>query len=220
MRNSGKPARPFSPAGDNLFSPRGFSFIEMMVASVVLVLIGGSVSTLMFQGQRSYQSQRGMIEVAQQGRIGMEQIISFVRQAGNDPEETGITPIQILGANHIRINSDLTGLEGGLGDPDGDIDDLYEQVVVRHDTTAPGYVKIDLADGNGERILIENIPSGDFVISPLNASGSVTATEADIRAVRVEMKVRTAQEDLQTGNIQSITLRSEAYLRSQSYAPF
>jgi len=198
---------------------QGFSFVEMMVATVVLVLVGGSIATVMFQGQYSYQSQRGMVEVAQDGRIAMEQIMSFVRQAGNSVSGT-ITPISILGANHIRINADLTGSEAGnVGDPDGDTNDLYELVVVRHDV-GNTRVMIDLADGGGERVLIENIAAGDFVISLLDAASIVTATEADIRAVRVEMKIRASDTDLQTGDVQSITLRSEAQIRSRSFQPF
>jgi len=200
-------------------SAHGFSFMEMMVTSIVLALVSGSIYTLMFQGQRSYQSQQSLIGVTRNARIALDQIMGVVRQAGNDPQEIGLTPVEILGTNHIRLNSDLTGSESGKGDPDGDISDLYEQVVVRYDSTNKK-VQIDLADGTGERALLDNVEPGDFTITCLDIDGSATTSAVNIRSVRVEMKTRTATADLQTGQIQSITLRSEAFLRSKGFSLF
>jgi len=200
-------------------SAHGFSLMEMMVTTIVLALVTGSIYTLMFQGQRSYQSQQSIIGVTQDARIALDQITGFVRQAGNDPEDIGFTPIEILGTNHIRVNSDLTGAESGKGEPDGDIDDLYEKVEVQYDSTNKE-VLIDLADGNGPQALLDNIESGDFAITCLDIDGSATTSAVSIRGVRVEIKARTPTADLQTGQIQSITLRSEAFLRSKGFSLF
>lgn len=200
-------------------SAYGFSFLEMIVTTIVLALVSASIYTFMFQGQRSYQSQRAIIGVTQNARIALDQIMSVVRQAGNDPQEIGLTPVEILGTNHIRLNSDLTGSESGKGEPDGDTNDLYEQVVVRYDS-ANKTVQVDLADGNGERVLLDNVESGDFTITCLDIDGSATTSAVNIRGVRVEMMTRTSTPDLGMGQIQSVTLRSEAFLRSKGFSLF
>jgi hypothetical protein len=200
-------------------SAHGFSFMEMMVTTIVLVLVSGSIYTYMNQSQHSYQSQQSLIGVTRNARIALDQIMGVVRQAGNDPQEIGFTPVEILGSNHIRLNSDLTGSESGKGEPDGDISDLYEQVVVRYDS-ANKKVQIDLADGNGERALLDDVESGDFTITCLDIDGSATTSAVNIIGVRIEMKTRTPTADLRTGQIQSITLRSEAFLRSKGFSLF
>ncbi len=205
---------------------RGFTLIEMIVASAVLVLIAGALSSILAQSQHSYQSQQYILEVTQEARAAMDQVCAYLRQAGNDPEDylkdNSIPPIELLGTDHIRINSDITGsvpATGGdpleaTGDPDGSLDNLYERVELRY---YPSLENLRLDIGHGSEVLAENLT---FDLTFFDINGNETAVENDIVRVRVEMVAETEDIDLQTGKIHSITLESEVMLRSQSFDLF
>ena len=204
----------------------GFTLVELIVACGVLVLITGTLTSILSQSQHAYQSQQYILEVTQEARAAMDQVCAYLRQAGNDPEDylkvNDIPPIELLGTNHIRINSDITGsvpAAGGdpleaTGDPDGSLDNLYERVEVRYNSPQES-LQLDI--GYGSEVLAENL-SFDFTFFDIN--GNVTAVEDDIVRVRVEMVAETEDIDLQTGKIHSITLESEVMLRSQSFDLF
>jgi len=204
----------------------GFTLVELIVASGVLILIAGTLGSILSQSQHSYKSQQYILAVTQEARATMDQVCSYLRQAGNDPEDylkvNNIPPIELLGTNHIRINSDITGSvpdAGGdpleaTGDPDGSLDNLYERVEIRYN---PPQENLQLDIGYGMEVLAENL-SFDFTFFDIN--GNVTAVEDDIVRVRVELVAETEDIDLQTGKIHSITLESEVMLRSQSFDLF
>ena len=205
---------------------RGFTLVEIVIANVVLVVATGAMFSVFSQSQHSFESQRDILEVTRQARVAMLQVSSYLRQAGNDPEgylrDNNIPPIELLGANYIRINSDVTGsvpaasadpLEA-TGNPDGTLDNLYERVVVRYDASQK---RLFLDMGYGSDVVAENL---SFGFTFLDISGNETANEDDI--VRVRIKVVAETEDLNplTDEVQSITLQSEVMLRSQSFDVF
>lgn len=217
------------------------------MVSAVLTLIAGAIFTLLHQSQRSYQSQQDLSEVVQQARNAMDQITTSLRQAGNDSEEifgsetpppghthSGIYPIEILVPepsphSHIRINSDITGSvpDAGAptdplkatGDPDGNLNNLYEQVEVRYNF---GQKKLYIDIGSGEQVLAENIVT--FELTFYDIAGTQLTDPADnekaIARVHVQLVAETENPDLETDKIQSITLQSDVMLRSKAYGLF
>ena len=205
---------------------RGFTLAEIVIANVVLVVAAGAMFSAFSQSQHSFESQQDILEVTRQARAAMFQVSSYLRQAGNDPEgylrDNDIPPIELLGTNYIRINSDITGsvpaasadpLEA-TGNPDGTLDNLYERVEIRYNASQE---RLYLDMGYGSDVVAENL-SFDFTF--LDISGNETANEDDI--VRVQIKVVAETEDLNplTDEVQSITLQSEVMLRSQSFDVF
>ena len=205
---------------------RGFTLSEIVIANAVLVVATGAMFSVFSQSQHSFESQRDILEVTRQARAAMLQVSSYLRQAGNDPEgylrDNNIPPIELLGANYIRINSDITGsvpaasadpLEA-TGNPDGTLDNLYERVVVRYNASQK---RLYLDMGYGSDVVAENL---SFGFTFLDISGNETANEDDI--VRVRIKVVAETEDLNplTDEVQSITLQSEVMLRSQAFDVF
>ncbi len=205
---------------------RGFTLVEMVIANAVLVIAAGAIFSIFSQSQYVYESQQDVLEVTQQARAAMLQVSTYLRQAGNDPEgylrDNDIPPIEILGTNHIRISSDVTGsvpAAGGdpleaTGDPDGSLDNLYERVVVRY---VEAQEKLYLDIGYGPDVLAENL-SFDFTF--LDMSGNETADEEDIVRVRIEVVAETEDLNPLTDEVQSITLQTEVMLRSQSFDVF
>ncbi len=219
-------------------SSRGFTLVEMLMTSAVLVLIGVAIFTLLNQSQRSFRSLGDMTEVVQQARLAMDQITTFLRRAGNDPQKifagegpplghghTGIFPIEVNNAQHIQMNSDITGsvVQGTTptGDPDGALGDLYEVVVVRYDSVTRK-LYIDIADGSGEVLYADNLSSFAFTFYDL-AGTLITDpanNEDEITRVHVQLTAEAKDPDPQSGKVQTLTLESDVMLRSKSFGPF
>jgi len=207
-------------------SSHGFSLVEVVISSSVLLLVTATIFSLLSQSQSSYQSQQYMLQVTQQARTAVDQVCTYLRQAGNDPEEylknNNIPPIEILGSNYILINSDITGsVPAASGDPleatrdsDGTLDNLYERVEVRYD---PIEKNLYLDIGYGADVLADNL---SFNLTFFDSNGNETGVENEIARVRVEVVAETENADPQTAKVQSITLQSEVMLRSRSFDVF
>ena len=202
---------------------RGFTSIEALIAIVVLLVLLGAVMSTFFQSQKLYTSQHELMAASETGRIAMNQIQSFLRQAGNDPNNIGLTPITIDNPNQITIYSDVTGAvpaTSGLpmeatGEADGTLNNLYEQVTIRYD---PGSEELFINVGNGEQLLADNVAV--FSCSFYDMQGNVTTDGNQIARVHIELAIETENPDQQTGNVNSVTLVSDVMVRTQSYRFF
>jgi hypothetical protein len=127
-----------------------------------------------------------------------------------------------LGTNYIRINSDITGAVpaasadplDATGNPDGTLDNLYEQVEVLYNASQE---RLYLNIGYGADVVAENL-SFDFTFLDIN--GNETANEDDIVRVHIEVVAETEDLNPLTEEVQSITLESEVMLRSRSFDVF
>ena len=207
----------------------GFTLVEMLLSILILAIVSGGVLTTFNGSQLSYQSHEDVAEVLSNSRFSMDQLMTYFRQAGNDPEDylasSAISPIEILGTGHVRINSDLTGSVPdpsdptnplkNTGDPNGTLDNLYEQVVVRYDSAQE---RIYLDIGYGEEILASNISSFDLTL--YDSAGNTTTTESEIVRVQAELVAESAGVNLESGKVQTMTLGSSVMLRSKVFRMF
>ena len=207
----------------------GFTLVEMLLSILILAVVSGGVLTTFNNSQRSYQSHEDVTEVTAKSRFSMDQLMTYFRQAGNDPEghlsSNAISPIEILGTGHVRINSDLTGSVPdpsdptnplkSTGDPDGTLDNLYEQVIARYDTAQQ---RIYLDIGYGEEILASDISSFDLTF--YDSAGNTTTTESEIVRVQAELVADSAGVNLESGKVQTMTLGSSVMLRSKVFRMF
>ena len=207
----------------------GFTLVEMLLSILILAIVSGGVLTTFNNSQLSYQSHQDVAEVISKSRFSMDQLMTYFRQAGNDPEgylaSNTISPIEILGTGHVRINSDLTGAVPdpsdptdplkSTGDPDGTLDNLYEQVIARYDSAQQ---RIYLDIGYGEEILASDISSFDLTF--YDSAGNTTVTESDIVRVQAELVADSAGVNLESGKVQTMTLGSSVMLRSKVFRMF
>ncbi len=208
---------------------RGVTLVEMLLSLVILVIVSGGVFSTFNNSQLSYQSHEDVTEVTSKSRFSMDQLMTYFRQAGNDPKghlaSNAISPIEILGTGHVRINSDLTGAVPdpsdptsplkSSGDPDGTLDNLYEQVIVRYDSAQE---RIYLDIGYGEEILASDISSFDLTF--YDSAGNTTVTESEIVRVQAELVADSAGVNLESGKVQTMTLGSSVMLRSKVFRMF
>jgi len=201
----------------------------MLLSILILAVVSGGVMTTFNGSQLSYQSHEDVAQVLSTSRFSMDQLMTYFRQAGNDPGgylvSSAISPVEILGTDHVRINSDLTGSVPdpadptnplkSTGDPDGTLDNLYEQVVVRYDSAQE---RIYLDFGYGEEILASDISSFDLTF--YDSAGNTTVTESDIVRVQAELVADSAGVNLESGKVQTMTLGSSVMLRSKVFRTF
>ncbi len=214
---------------DSDHDARGFTLVEMLLSILILAIVSGGVFSTFNNSQLSYQSHEDVAEVISKSRFSLDQLMTYFRQAGNDPQghlaSNAIAPIEILGTGHVRINSDLTGAVPdpsdptnplkSTGDPDGTLDNLYEQVVARYDSAQQ---RIYLDIGYGEEILASDISSFDLTF--YDSAGNTTVTESEIVRVRAELVADSAAVNLESGKVQTMTLGSSVMLRSKVFRMF
>ncbi|HUG44774.1 MAG TPA: prepilin-type N-terminal cleavage/methylation domain-containing protein [Acidobacteriota bacterium] len=200
---------------------RGFSILEMMVATLVFTLLLVPILMLFNQGQFTSRSQSDHVSNARQLRMAMNTITRYLRQAGSDPTQQLLAhPIEPLQEGQFLINSDLTGSVSSTtadamesrGDPDGKLESIFEQVVIRFNPAAE-QLFIDI--GYGEEILAERIT--DFQVEFLSHSGAPAVDPEEIARVRIRMTGRGEKPDLQTGHVSTVTLASEVFVRSRIF---
>ena len=205
---------------------RGLTLVELLVATVVLLLLAGAIMSTMFRTQQAHESQSDLMEASQVARIAMNQIQAFLRQAGNDPLETALgaaAPVTTDNANQITIRSDVTGAVPGAtpldatGEPDGTLNNLHEVVTLRYDPVADR-LYITPYTGGPEHLLAENILLFSWTFFDLQ--GNAAASDNDITRVHLTMVVQSSAPDLQTGNFNTVSLESDVMLRSRSYSLF
>ncbi|GAB4114079.1 MAG: hypothetical protein Kow001_15500 [Acidobacteriota bacterium] len=194
----------------------GFTLTEMLVTISVLAILTGPLVVVFRQTQGSFLAQTDQAELLQKMRIAMAQMTRTIRQAGNEPVADIGPAVEVLGAGHLRLRTDITGSSGGsalsaTGDPDGAASALFEVVTFRYDANQ----RRIMADfGLGESVLVERISDLSFVTTDLNGNPSLDPDE--IASVQVVMVGETAGSDMQMGERYAFTLSSEAFLRSRT----
>lgn len=202
---------------------RGFTLVEALIATVVMAVLLGALMTTFSQSQKLFTSQHDLVELSQVGRITMNQIQSFLRQAGNDPNDIGLTPITIDNPNQCTINSDVTGAvpdPGGdpmyaTGEADGTLANLYEQVTIRY---APDDDQLFINVGGGEQLLAEDMPL--FELTFYDLQGNTTTDGNQIARVHIKMVVETSNSDMETGKVRTMTFESDVMVRTRAHRFF
>lgn len=170
----------------SVLNPDGFSLVEFLVSVVVLMVLSAGIFTMLTdaQGTTGYQSE--VLGVMENTRIAMNVLGRYIVQTGNNPRAAAFAPVTITSATKVRLRSDITGSAGinsSQGDPDGDITDADEDITIQYNSNAR---TIELVNGSGAvRDLAQNISA--FSMEYLNASGTATSVDADVRSIRVNI---------------------------------
>lgn len=203
---------------------RGFSLLEVLVASVVFAVVSGAVVGVLHQSQKAFQTQSSFNEVGVEARMALHHVMRTLRHAGNDPlealDDAGVDAVEILGQGHFRVNSDITGSvvsttanpKEQTGGPDGELDAVYEAVEYRYDSDSKQLI---VNVGYGETVLASDIES--LVVEYFDAGGFSTTVDSEVARVKVLIVAASETEDRQTGRKNLVTLQSEMTLRSRTF---
>jgi len=188
---------------------KGFSLVEMMISTAILLVVMTGVAGLLVQNAAIARAEQMSAQLQTSARSCLAMIVQVVRSAGWDPRDLGFAPLALDSAptstsNFIEVFADLN--------EDGDLLDIDEAVRIRwdgtriewrksSDVTAPYVVLSDAisndADGDGT-------PEAMFVPDSLTTPTSVT----------IRITARSPVPDPRTGEFIRYTVSSEVALRT------
>jgi Tfp pilus assembly protein PilW len=187
----------------------GFSLVEFVISSVILLVVCASIFSVLAETQRSASYQSEVQSVLENTRMALETVERFIRQAGNDPVGTGMAGLTIVSSSEIRLRSDLTGSAGAdKGDPDGDTSDSGEDVTIRYDGSARS---LEVISHPGSAQAVANYVSA-FSMHYYDSAGAATTAGAEVRRIRIEITGATTLASPQTREIFSLQLASDVQL--------
>lgn len=111
----------------------GFTLVELLITTVILIFILGTMSGIVYSVQSSYRKQQERTDAVNEASAALDMITRLIRMAGNNPN--GISGLQAIDPGTaqggvyqtIRIRSDWHGSTLSSM-PDGDISDSLEDV--------------------------------------------------------------------------------------------
>ncbi len=196
----------------------GFSLVEFLLSSLILLVVSMSVFGVLTNIQRSSSYQTEVQAVLDNTRTAMDAVTHILMQAGNDPLKLGFDGVTITSATEVQIRSDLTGSAGAgnpdKGDPDGDTSDAGEDVTIRYNATAR---TIELVPAGGSaQTLAANISAFSMHYFDV-AGGAVTATgpAPTVRRINVAVTGASTLPDPQTRQVFSVQMTSDVQLATR-----
>ena len=168
---------------------RGFSLVELLIVSTVMLIVLGMVSAIAHSVQRSYSQQRPRMEAVNNATAGMDTIIRIVRMAGANPNDIAnfpstTIPAIVPQANSIRIRADWNPADGDLSDPYEDV-----EFTVSNGTLFKQERSLAGSADNAPVLFLENIESLNFTY--LDIDNNVTSLGNAVATVKVAMTTRT-----------------------------
>lgn len=196
----------------------GFSLVEFLLSSLILVVVSMSVFGVLTNVQRTSSYQTEVQGVLDNTRTAMDSVTHILMQAGNDPLKVGLEGITITSATEVRVQSDLTGSAGGgnpdKGDPDGDAADSGEDVTIRYNS---GAQTLELVPAGGSaQTLAANISA--FSMQYFDAAGGVvtgTGPAPSVRRISVSVTGASTLPDPQTRQVFSVRMTSDVQLATR-----
>lgn len=195
---------------------QGFGLAEFLISSGILLVIAAAVFGMLAETQRAASYQNEIHAVLQNTRMAMSGLERYIRQAGNDPRNTGFLGVTVVSATEIRLRTDITGLAGvgnpDKGDPDGDTNDAEEDVTIRYNSKIQS---IEITPNGGTAQAVASNISALFMIC-YDAAGAVTTNGAKVRRIRVSFTGTSAVPNPQTGHSFSQQLSSDIQLSARN----
>jgi Tfp pilus assembly protein PilW len=198
-----------SPTEASRRNQSGFGLVEFLITALVLLITASSVFGVISEVQRRALSQTEVQSVLDNTRIAMQTIGRYIRQAGNDPRNSGIAGITIVSSTEVRIQSDLTGSAGpgnpDKGDPDGDTCDSGENVTIRYNSATRSLEIVP--DGGSAQIIASNISGLSFRY--FDSKGAIITSGNDVQKINVTVSGASLLPDLGTRRTFGVQLSSD-----------
>lgn len=208
---------------DHLRQERGFTLMELLVASTMTVVVLGGAVALTSQIQSGYRRQIEDSAGEQEARYALEWVGRYLRGMGNNPygvttsscpaAGTAYTPI-VIGATSITLQSDSNPPDGQIGGVTGICTQTGEHVTISYNATNRAITFQDVAVGAAATTRTDAVIDGlQFVY--LDSSRAVTANAANVFYVQTQITIRSRTVNASTGLPNTRTLMSETRVRGR-----
>lgn len=198
---------------DNLLQHQksaGFTLVEVLIALAVSGILLASVLIAFKSQQDHYLAQDQVVEMQENIRAGVGNMIQELRMAGYDPYCSGKTGIVTADSTSVSFtlvseNDNQDNDNDGATDETGEISTITFNL---YDAYSDGDTDIGRQEGvNAIGAIAENIDALEFYY--LDADGDVTADTDEIKSIRISVLARSDQPgDLK--NTQTYTSASGA----------
>jgi type IV pilus assembly protein PilW len=187
----------------------GFTLVELMVSMLLTGIIAIGIFSAYKAQQTSYVLQEQVAEMQQRVRAGMDMMLMELREAGYDPDITGVPGISTATATSLKftmatdVANVLKTIEFSFYDQSGD---AVNDTLGRKVDIGVNMPLIEGIDGLEFNYILED---GSQVTAP------TTAQLKDIRSVQISVLVRAAYADPEFS--QSITYTFGSGASSATY---
>lgn len=175
----------------NAQNSEGFSFVELLIALALSLIVLTSVSSAFISQRKTYHAQEQMTEMIQGTRAVMEVITREIKLAGFNPTGNSSLVWIPYSTTQLEIRADLNG--DGEFDGTSSANDTNEQIIYSHNGTNLEIVRDAGQTFSYAKLFAENIES--FTFDYLDGDGNTTTTAADIRMIEITITARTADPD-------------------------
>ena len=215
---------------------KGYSLIELMIATALFMVITGAIFSLLYAAQSRYRAESGALSAFQQANIAMDQIVRDVHssgypsanvftsgQAASYPEKLALpfawspgytnSPCTVGGSCTVPSGSDLI-LEVDPRNGTGvqwiryslSGTTLLRGVAPKTAATDP----VSATDSQGMVTYLENITNGSVPIFTYTLDAGAAQVPSNIQGVNICLMVQSAQADSQTGQRRVFTVTGQA----------
>lgn len=206
---------------------RGFTLVELLVASVCTVIVLGGAVALTAQIQSGYRRQIEDSVGEQEARYALEWIGRYLRSAGNNPFNAitsgcptvgtafvGLIPNMTTGA--LTLQSDSNPPDALIGGATGLCNQTHEHVTISHNATLDEIQFLDQAVGTTATTRTDAvIESLQFVyLDSARAVWNPVTAASNIFYVQTNITIRTRTGNASAG-LNTRTLSSEIRVRGR-----
>ena len=220
---------------DRFKDQRGFTLVELLVASVCTVVVLGGAVALTAQIQSGYRRQLEDSVGEQEARYALEWIGRYLRSVGNNPFNAGSsdcptagTPFQGLIPNtttgSLTLQSDSNPPDKLIGGSSGNCTQTNEHVTISHNATLHEIEFLDQAVGTTATTRTDAVIEGlQFVYlksdrsawTPIDVATGLPDSPNNIFYVQTNISIRTRTVNAVTGTPNIRTISSEIRVRSR-----
>lgn len=219
---------------------RGFSLVELLVATTTMVVVVGGAVAVTQQVQNGYRRQLEDSAAEQEGRYALDWIGRYLRSAANDPygigAAVGTTPCppavpikEIQGIqfdpdldgvnNDVRLMTDANPPDGLFGGAAGACNQANEDVTISLDNVNNTILFLDNNTGGAVSTRTDTVVEDlAFVFRDSDHAvidTAVPANAANVFYVETSIRIRTRTIDATTGQPLTRSLTSEIRVRSR-----
>ena len=224
-----RPASPLPGRAARHERQRGFSLIELLIATLVGSAMLGAALLITDQVSRGYTSQLDGAMVQEEARFALDWIEEALRSAGSNPYGIAASNCPAAGTAFLAIRRDPNGnavmddirvqadvnppnaLLGGLAAACGE---AGEDITIAHDPAAQTITVVDNNLGGAPTPMTDGLIT-QLQFTHLDAGRVVTANENAIAFVQIAVTAQGPNRVQQLGQPATVTLTSEVRIRTR-----
>jgi len=207
----------------NKQSEQGFSLIELLVTTLVMTVVMGSLLSLSSQNQARADFEQDMVALNQLGREVGDQIYRDMRMAGYPQQKLFAASLNWTAANTNKIASGFVTTSSNGLTFQGDVDDDGVVEVVEYNLSGTTLRRSEVEkNSNGSvpsadyQIFAENVTGLTFTYYRLNSGAWTTSgvTAANTARVDASLTLQTPGKDPQSKQYRSLNFQTRVVARN------